>query len=124
MTSILRTVQQIGTPLSSLFFSDFNFMTIQNTIRGRFREKTGIAIDYQDQSDVLTLMRMVYIDNSINPYDDIVNQAKRMNEIVVKTALDQITIGVSQYIGYMNDISTPLTPEARPVNTSYYGERN
>ena len=121
MTSIMRTVQQQGTPLSQLFFSDFNLQTIQNTIRGEFKKQTGIAIDYQKQDDVLTLMRMVYINNSINPYDDILNQAKRMNALVVSKALEQIGTGVSQYIGYLKNISTPRVPEARPINTSYVG---
>lgn len=121
MTAILKTVHQQCTPLSTLFFSDFNLYTIQDTIRGRFRKQTGIAIDYQKQDDVLTLMRMVYINNSVNPYDDILNQARRMNEIVVSKAIEQINTGVSQYIGYMKNISTPRVPESRPISTSLAG---
>jgi Family of unknown function (DUF5761) len=121
MTSILRTVNQQSTPLSQLFFSDFNLQMIQNTIRGRFRKQTGIAIDYQKQDDVLTLMRMVYINNSVNPYTDILDQVRRMNEIVITKAIEQINTGVSQYIGYMKNISLPRVPESRPINTSSVG---
>lgn len=123
MTSILRTMRQTSTPLGDLFFSDFNFRVIQNTIRQTVLSTTGIAIDYQKQDDVLTLMRMVFINNSTNPYSDLPAQVKLMNDTVVKTAVGQISTGLSQYIGYIRDISTPLVPEPRPINTSVYGER-
>ena len=122
MTSILRTMRQTETPLSSLFFSDFNLRRLQNDIRSTFKTKTGIAIDYQNQRDVLTLMRMIFINNSYNPYGNLPEQVKLMNSLVVDKAVEQIGTGISEYIGYMKDISTPLIPEARPIQTSYYGE--
>ena len=123
MTSIVRTRRQVDTPLSSLFLSDFNLKRLQNDIRKTFKVQTGIAIDNQDQDDMLTLMRMVFINNSFNPYGNLPEQLELMNSIVVKTAVGQIGTGVSQYIGYIRDISTPLVPEPRPINTSVYGER-
>ena len=123
MTSILRTVYQVGTPLSTLFFSDFNLQQIQNTVRNQFKQKTGIAIDYQNQNDVLALMRMVYINNSWDPYNNVHNQVTAMNAICVSTAIAQIGTNVSQYIGYLSDISSPLNPEPRPISTSVYGNR-
>jgi hypothetical protein len=121
MTSILRTMSQEVTPLSSLFFSEFNYNKIQNTIRTTFKNSTGIAVDYQNRSDVLSLMRMVFINNSYDPYGNMASQVKLMNDIVVQTAVSQISTGVSQYIGYIRDISTSLDPEPRPTSTSYYG---
>jgi membrane protease subunit (stomatin/prohibitin family) len=123
MTSILRTINQVGTPLSTLFFSDFNLKQIQNTIRTQFKQKTGIAIDYQNQNDVLALMRMVYINNSWDPHNDIHNQVVAMNKNVVNVAIQQIGTNVSQYIGYLNRISSPLNPEPRPISTSVYGNK-
>ena len=123
MTSILRTMRQTGTPLGDLFFSDFNFRVIQNNIRQTILDKSGIAIDYQKQDDVLTLMRMVFINNSTNPYGDLPAQLKIMNDTTVKTAVGQISTGLSQYIGYIRDISTPTVPEPRPIQTSVYGQR-
>ena len=123
MTSILRTMRQTGTPLGDLFFSDFNLRSIQNNIRQSVLTATGIAIDYQKQDDVLTLMRMVFINNSVDPYGNLPAQIKIMNDLVVKTAAAQIGTGLSQYIGYIRDISTPMIPEPRPINTSVYGER-
>ena len=124
MTSILRTMRQTDTPLSSLFFSDFNYNKIQNDIITTFKTKSGIVVDYQNRDDVLTLMRMVFINNSYNPYGNLPEQVKLMNTAVVKMAVSQVGTGISQYIGYLKDISTPLIPEPRPIATSYYGERN
>jgi hypothetical protein len=115
-------MRQADTPLSSLFFSDFNLRRLQNNIRSTFKAKTGIAIDYQNKNDVLTLMRMIFINNSYNPYGNLPEQVKLMNSLVVDKAVEQIGTGISEYIGYMKDISTPLIPEARPIQTSYYGE--
>ena len=123
MTSILRTMRQTGTPLGDLFFSDFNLRSIQNNIRQSVLTTTGIAIDYQKQDDVLTLMRMVFINNSVDQYGNLPAQIKIMNDLVIKTATAQIGTGLSQYIGYIRDISTPMIPEPRPINTSVYGER-
>lgn len=122
MTSILRTMRQSETPLSALYFSEFNYNQIQNNIRSTFKTKTGIAVDYQDRDDVITLMRMVFINNSYDPYQNLPPQIKLMNDIVVKTAVSQVSTGVSQYMGYIRDISTPLTPEPRPIQAGFFGE--
>ena len=123
MTSVLRTMRMTESPLSGLFFSEFNYNQIQNEIRKTFKDKTGIAIDYQGRDDVITTMRMVFINNSYDPYGHLPEQVKLMNDIVVRTAVGQVGTGVSQYIGYLRDISTPLVPEPRPIQTSYYGMR-
>lgn len=123
MTSILRTVYQYSTPLSNLFFSDFNYNKIQNDIRVQFKQRTGIAIDYQNRDDVLTLMRMVYINNSWDPYHNVQAQVATMNQAAIEKAISQIGTGVSQYIGYLKDISSPISPEPRPISTSVYGNR-
>ena len=68
-------------------------------------------------------MRMVFINNSVDPYGNLPAQIKIMNDLVIKTATSQIGTGLSQYIGYIRDISTPMIPEPRPINTSVYGER-
>ncbi len=122
MTSILRTVQQTDTPLGLMFFSELNMNRIQRMIRQQFKDQTGIAIDYQNQGDVLTLMRMVYINNSRDPWSQALDQQlQTMNNAVVKTALGQIGTGVNQYIHYIRDISSPLQVNDLPVSTSTHG---
>jgi hypothetical protein len=122
MTSILRTVQQTETPLGLMFFSELNMNRIQKMIRQKFKDQTGISIDYQNQRDVLTLMRMVYINNSIDPWNQALDQQLQvMNDTVVKTAIAQIGTGVNQYIGYIRDISSPQQVNELPISTTTYG---
>ena len=122
MTSILRTVQQTDTPLGLMFFSELNMNKIQKQIRQQFKDKTGIAIDYQNQKDILTLMRMVYINNSRDPWSQALDQQlQTMNDSVIKTAIGQIGTGVNQYISYIRDISSPQQINDLPVSTTTYG---
>ena len=122
MTSVLRTIQQTDTPLGRTFFSELNMNLIQRRIRQTFRQRTGIAIDYQNTRDVLTLMRYTYINNSVDPWTFSLNQQLQvMNDAVVKTAVGQIGTGVNQYISYIRDISTPQQLNALPVSTTTHG---
>jgi len=115
-------MQQTDTPLGRMFFSELNMNLIQRRIRQTFRQRTGIAIDYQNTRDVLTLMRYTYINNSVDPWNSSLNQQLQiMNDAVVKTAVGQIGTGVNQYISYIRDISTPQQLNALPVNTTTHG---
>ena len=69
------------------------------------------------------MMRVVFINNSGDPNKAVQSQVKKMNEIVIKTALAQIQTGVAQYIGYIQDIDTTARPMDRPVNTSTVGKK-
>jgi hypothetical protein len=122
MTSILRTIQQTETPLNLAFFSELNMNRIQRRIRQTFKDQTGISIDYQKHEDVLILMRMVYINNSSDPWTKSVGQQlQTMNDTVVKIAVGQIGSGVNQYINYIRDISQPIQVNPLPVSTTSYG---
>lgn len=123
-SEMLKSLQQTETPLNSLYFSDFNLNLLQKAIREKFKKLSGgISIDYQDPSDLLTIMRAVFVDNSSDPYGDVCGQVRQMNEVVIKTALNQINTGVSQYMGYIKDIETPIQPLDQPINTSTYGNK-
>ena len=123
-SEMLKSLQQTQTPLNSLYFSEFNLNLLQKAIREKFKKLTGgIAIDYQDPSDLLAIMRAVFVDNSRDPYGDVCNQVQQMNEVVIKTAINQINTGVSQYLGYIKDIGTPVQPLSNPINTSTHGNK-
>ena len=117
----VNTLKQTSTPLNKLFFSEFNTNLIQRGIRQHVKNKTGIAIDYQNVNDVFVLMRTVFINNSGDPYNNIDAQVKYMNEKVIETAYDQIQSGLSQYITYIRDAESLATPLAQPMNTSTQG---
>jgi len=119
----LNTLKQCPTPLNTLFFSEFNMNLLQRGIRQSFRDQTGVAIDYQNPSDLYSIMRVVFINNSGDPNANVQEQVKYMNGIVIKTTSAQIQTGVSQYMGYVHDIDTLAVPIDRPVNTTTYGKK-
>ena len=119
----LNTLKQCPTPLNTLFFSEFNMNLLQRGIRQSFRDQTGVAIDYQNPSDLYSIMRVIFINNSGDPNANVQEQVRYMNGIVIKTTSSQIQTGVSQYMGYVHDIDTLAVPIDRPVNTTTYGKK-
>ena len=119
----MESLKQTSTPLNQLFFSEYNTNVLQRGIRQAYKQKTGIAIDYQNSGDLFAIMRVVFINNAADPYAAVCNQVREMNTRVIKVALDQINTGVSQYLGYIRDAQSPLIPLAQPINTSTYGKR-
>tara|TARA_B110000503_G_scaffold94367_1_gene142198 strand:+ start:6265 stop:6672 length:408 start_codon:yes stop_codon:yes gene_type:complete len=119
----LNSMKQTKTPLNSLFFSEFNIDLLQRGIRQAFKNKSGIAIDYQNPDDLYTIMRVVFINNSGDHNLQVKRQVKYMNERVIETALKQIQTGVSQYMAYAKEIATTRTIMGRAVNTSTVGNK-
>ena len=121
MCDVKKTIQQTPTPLNTLYFSDFNQELVQRAIRQMFKNETGISIDYQNKDDLYSLMRVVFINHAQDHHKEIHNQVKKMNTMVIETAISQIRSGVSQYMGYIKDIDTLAVPPEPPSNTSTYG---
>ena len=119
----INSLKQCPTPLNTLFFSEFNMNLLQRGIRQTFRDQTGVAIDYQNPSDLYSIMRVVFINNSGDPNANVQEQVKYMNGIVIKTAVGQIQTGVSQYMGYVHDVDKLSVPIDRPVNTTTNGKK-
>ena len=119
----LDSLKQTETPLNTLFFSDFNKNLLQRGIRQSFKNKTGIAIDYQNPDDLYGIMRMVFINNAGDHHTQVKEQVQMMNGRVIETALSQIQTGVSQYIAYAEDIDSTRTLLERPANTSTVGKK-
>ena len=122
-TLYLNSIKQTPTPLNTLYFSEFNTNLIQRAIRQKFKDDTGVAIDYQNRDDLFSIMRVVFINNAGNHGEAINEQVKFMNSLVIKTALGQIHSGVAQYMGYVRDLDTMAVPPDPPANTSTYGNK-
>lgn len=119
----LNSISQCPTPLNQAFFSQFNQETVQKLIRQNIYNQFKIKIDKQSPSDILAIMRMVFINNSADPYSDVYAQVKYMNGVTMKVACKQIETGLAQHFGYLEDISRPIQPPAIPRNTSLYGNK-
>mgnify|MGYP004113244729 FL=1 len=109
--------------LNKLFFSAVNKDLIQRGIRQTFKNRTGIAIDYQNPDDLYSIMRAVFIGNSGDHYKNVNNQVRDLNVRVIDSSLTQIQTGVSQYMAYASEIETIAEPMDRPVNTSTSGKK-
>ena len=117
----MNTLKQTATPLNTTFFSSTNVDVIQKTIRHEFLRESGLAIDRQNDNDLFAIMRAVFIQQSVNPYDRVCEQVKAINEEVVKLALGQIRTGVTQFMTYVQDMDKPMVPIDLPESTTTYG---
>ena len=120
--SFLNSINQTPNPLNTTFFCGQNIDRIQRSIRQKVRDSTGYSIDNQNADDLITIMRTVYLNNFMNGYSNVQQQVALMNQRVVETCVPQIYTGLSQYIGYVKDISSNPVPLDLPKNESIYGE--
>lgn len=119
----LHSISQCPTPLNTTFFSKQNQNLIQRGIKQQILNKHKVKIDNQSPDVILAIMRVVFINNSADPYNDITAQVKFMNQRVIEMCARQITSGLTQFYGYLQDIDRPLHPPSIPVNTSVYGNK-
>lgn len=122
-SQILKTLREIPTPLNTTFFSNFNISLIQRSIRQRIKNVTGRSIDYQSPDDVVAIMRVVYITNKSQQYQNVRQQVEFMNNRVVDMAQSQIQTNLAQFLHYVKDLDEPLVPLNLPVSTTNYGKK-
>lgn len=117
----LNSINQTQTPLNTAFFCQSNQDIIQRGLRQNVLNKYGVRIDNQSPDALLAMMRVVFINNSADPYGNITPQIRFMNGRVVEMATEQVASGVAQHYSYLKDIDNPLQPPPIPRNTSLYG---
>lgn len=120
---ILNSMRQSDTPLGNEFFSTRNMDSIQKDIYSAIKSETGLSIDRQNDDDLSTIMRYIYITNSYNPAGNIPEQMMLLNKRSVDVALEQVRTGLAERIGYLRDIAEPIRPNALPRSTTLYGNK-
>lgn len=133
--STLRYVQE-STPLSRAYFTPENVERVQQDIRETVLHATNtdtdpilnghkpIYIGRQDDNQIETIMRSIYLQYAKHLDYNIDGQIKELNTIVVREAVPNIITNLKQYIGYVNDASRLPVPIDQPVNTSSKGEKS
>jgi len=116
--ALLKSVHQCPGDLNSMFFSDRNVRTIQNTLQQEFHRRTGHKTEPQRAQDLVIIMRSVYILNARHLPTHIEEQVNAMNNIVVEQCLPMIARNVEMLLGYIRDASNMYTPMARSVSTT------
>lgn len=121
--SLLKSIYT-PTPLGELFFSPDNIRRLQNKIKKTiFIESKGkYKLDAdQNESDLLVVMRAVYIQDSLNSPYRIVHQVKELNLNVINRILPDMITNIKQNEEYINSIDRPIDPIPLPVNVSRAG---
>ena len=121
--SLLKSVYT-PTPLGELFFCPDNIRRLQNKIKKSvFIESKGkYKLDAdQNESDLLVVMRAVYIQDSFNSPYRIVHQVKELNQKVINRILPDMITNIKQNEEYISAIERPIDPIPLPVNVSRAG---
>jgi hypothetical protein len=112
--------------LSRLFFSEENMNRIQKKLKvvvyERSQGKFKLEED-QDQSDLVVVMRYIYLDFCKNLPTQLIRQVKLLNDKTVEYIVPDLLTNIKQYYGYIRDISQPITPIMRPMGTTNAGRR-
>jgi hypothetical protein len=123
--TVLRGIVE-DNEISRLFFSQENINRIQKKIKVAVYERSQGKFkleEDQDESDLVIVMRAVYLENCKNLLNHTVRQVKLLNDSTVKYLLPDLLTNIKQYYGYIKDISQPLTPLMRPMGTTNAGRR-
>ena len=108
------------TTLSKIFFSQHNIQIIQNGIRaGVYYKSNGqYTIGQQDCDSLKIIMRSVFLQYSANQPNNISQQIKELNKIVLNYCIQQVYSEAQGYMKYIDDASTLVVPIAHPVQES------
>lgn len=118
----LDSVQEVS-PLNSRFFSLNNINVIQGLLQKAVFAKSNFIIGRQSDTELLIVMRGLYLQYSRYNPNAIDQEVQRLNEMVVTYCTPRIISAALQYQGYIKDIGSPLQIMAHPVNTSVIGTK-
>ena len=104
------------TLLSNTFFSVGNIQNIQDMIRYYFHKEKNQVISEQNNNELLTIMRGIYLkysNSAATSQSEIISEVRELNKIVVEYSLKQIYINYDNYNRYIKEIQT--LPEPLPL---------
>lgn len=106
-----------NTALSNSFFSKQNIQIIQNGIRAGVYDKSKgqYIIGSQDGDSLKIIMRSIFLQYSSNLKNDVIEQVKQLNQMVLNYAIQQVYGEAQGYMKYISDVSTLAIPIAHPV---------
>jgi hypothetical protein len=113
------------TPVSELFFSDYNVQLLQKGIQNMVLNKScgKYKIGTQSPNELLTVMRATYLQDGLNSIANVVHQVKKLNEIVLMYCVPRILSELEMHNTYLKDISTLPVPMKYGENTNVAGTK-
>lgn len=110
------TGNSYNTQLSDLYFSKENVQIIQNAIRaGVYKRSNGEhIISNQNLDTIHIIMRSIFLQNSKNLPNNITEQIKELNELVIEEIVPKLLGEIEGYLIYRKDISEIPEPLQKP----------
>jgi len=114
------------TPLGQLFFSRSNVDRIQKKIKNEVFNRTNgkykLTVD-QNISDLLIVMRGVYLDDAENNPYQLVHQVKMLNHRTIERIVPDLITSIIQNQIYIEQLDKPIDPIPLPVNVNSKGRK-
>ena len=110
--------------VNQYFFSKENIDRIQDNIRYEVYNQTNNTIDRQSDRELSIIMRSFYLQYSTNNENNLVEEIKYLNKIVIDYCVPKIISNVKQYLGYKKDINTLYVPMEKPVSDNIVGNNS
>ena len=88
-------------------------------------EKTNkkYLIDRQSDTELLIVMRSIFLQNSKNLDYDLKQQILQLNNLVLNYSVDNVISAILAHVGYLNDIDKPYTLMEHPQNVNSAGTK-
>lgn len=112
------------TPLSTLFLSDKNIGALHKAIQYRIHRDHDVTIGRQSTSELIIIMRGIFMNHAKNLPTDIVGQVQCLNKLVIDYSVSQIMTQVKQYIGFQHDQNNLPVPIMMPKSSNVKGENS
>ena len=109
--------------VNSVFFSKENVAALQHGIRYSVFRESNKVIGKQNETELMVIMRSIYLQYAKNLPDDIIPQIRELNSRVLDFVVPRITVELNQYQTYIRDASSLPTPMDRGENTSVTGTK-
>lgn len=124
MNNIVKNFHETNT-LNDLFFDRVNIDALQQAIRYNVYKGTcqKYTIDKQDETQLLIVMRSIYLQYSNNLDFEILEQIKTLNSKVLEYCVKKIIQELKMHEKYLNDRDT-ISVFSNPISTSKAGLRN
>ncbi len=109
--------------VNSVFFSKENIDALQHGIRYSVFRETKKIIGNQNETELMVIMRSVYLQYAKNLPNDIIPQIRELNSRVLDYVVPKISVELNQYQTYIRDASGLPMPMDRGENTSVTGTK-
>ncbi len=112
--------------LNQVFFSESNSNIIQDSIKREVYQRSNrkYIIDRQSDTELLVIMRGIYLEFARYNPEAVDAERRRLNTIVVDYSVPRILSEIQQYKMYLRDASSNLDIMSHPVNTNVAGTKS